>query len=523
MWPIGRISLMRSLHQPNRFLPYVPLLFLCLLAITAVMVATRWGVALSPDSLPYFSMTRSLFQATGFGPGYPLMLKPFAACGMDLPHAAKVLNLLVLCALLVSVYLVIYRSTGSILSSSFGTYLVAISTRVLEVHISALSDAPFVLWTFLCLSLLARYLETDSACSLVGSAICGAMAIFTRFAGAPLVAVGLFVLLARRRSWPKKLWDCTVFTAIGVAPLATWCFVNIAIYGQSGAGREAAFLGNPDAKRFIEGAHSVASYLLPSALPAIIRYPIAAIVIATLLFFSAQYSLRYLRSGKQDRKAQAFESLPYVLLLFLIFYPCFLLLSILVEANLPLYWRYMAPLYVAAIPLAILVARRSLSAGPRLRTYVRGLVLFATVLAMSHTGRAVQWCEQRYEEGSQFSSRSWQDSPLLAYVRGLNADALVYTNGHDAIELLTGRHVKRLPEISEMRTGLLRPEYTQEIAAVRKSLEEEQALIVYFDTIDWRSELPSRQQLERELPISIKMTMSDGVVYDHPASLSATR
>src|SRR3546814_3507925 len=59
--------------------------------------------------------------------------------------------------------------------------------------------------------------------------------------------------------------------------------------------------------------------------------------------------------------------------------------------------------------------------------------------------------ENRHGRG--YAEMAWRYSPTVAAVRKLPPNAIIFSNGPDAINYLTGRHTRFIPFLFQRRTG----------------------------------------------------------------------
>lgn len=106
-----------------------------------------------------------------------------------------------------------------------------------------------------------------------------------------------------------------------------------------------------------------------------------------------------------------------------------------------------------------------------------------------HTGK---WTQGAYNKGLGYASRSWRDSSEIKYIKDLPVDALIYSNGPDAIYFLTDRRTKLLP-------GNVQDVYTlsyverSSIDNMKDDLLRQGGYIVYFRGITWRETLKENE------------------------------
>ena len=124
-------------------------------------------------------------------------------------------------------------------------------------------------------------------------------------------------------------------------------------------------------------------------------------------------------------------------------------------------------------------------------------------------------------DGVGFASRAWRTSPLINAMTQLPADTPIYTNEVEALYLLAGRRVFRLPSgclpldalvVFEPGTECRTPAYLAWAANMRKALKESRAVLAVFDTY---REVPYYAPLVPELVegLDVLTTQGDGKLY----------
>jgi hypothetical protein len=116
------------------------------------------------------------------------------------------------------------------------------------------------------------------------------------------------------------------------------------------------------------------------------------------------------------------------------------------------------------------------------------------------------------QRGTGLTSRRWQHCQLVPRLTDLPDDAAVYSNAADAIQFLTGRAAKFVPNTYFPSTGAQRPDYPEKLAAMTADLRAHGGWIVHVAFVP-RRHLPSGQDLERDLPLDVVYADQDGTIY----------
>jgi hypothetical protein len=182
-------------------------LFLILAFVFAFGVA-GWcmssGVGVSPDSVIYLSAADRFVEGQGlkpvgfhyspkvasgkplvsFPPTYPLLLSLSSIFSADRSNGAKWLDALLFAVNVVLIGIIVYVGTRkSALATLCAVLLFLSSPSVLEIHMMAWSEPPFISFSLLAILLLMLHLNAPRYSLLIGSALSASLALTTRYAG----------------------------------------------------------------------------------------------------------------------------------------------------------------------------------------------------------------------------------------------------------------------------------------------------------------------------------------------------
>lgn len=496
---------------------------LSLAGAVALMVGTRWGIGISPDSAVYIDVAQNLRRGHGlsvsapeekfipmthYPPLFPLGLALTANLGLEPLDGARLLNAVLLAGNSFSIGLLLYLSTQTVWPSLFGSFLMISSLPVVQVHSMAWSEPLFLFFALLGLTLLALFLETPKWSFFTGSCAAVALSVLTRYAGFALVAAGIVgILWLGRHPWKRKLAAAGAFAALSSLPITLWMARNLAVSGTA-TDRELA-IHLPTVDHAQAALNVIARWFLPSGTaPGWLELAIVA-TFGLLVFLL----VRAQKSQVTGRNLGRLPAMPSLLMLFVVAYGLLLVVSLsILDAHILIDSRSLAPVYVATIVLVICLLANlwhSLQSG-----LARILcVSIALVLSTSQITQTASWLGHGYREGFGYGSRSWKQSKLINYLRLLVGEAPVFTNGADAVRMLTGRPAYFVPSKLDAGTRRANKRYSFELFAMEKKLRERNGVLVYFDTIRWRSYLPSSAELERALPLQVQLRGEDGTVY----------
>jgi hypothetical protein len=274
---------------------------------------------------------------------------------------------------------------------------------------------------------------------------------------------------------------------------------------------------------FLPGLETAAGWLFPGGPYSAVRAGLLGLFLAGLLWACIRY-LKRMRSG--DVSGPPLRLLPHTLVAFLVCYGGVLLFSkFFVDPLFPLDDRILSPALAALILLLAHLAHAELArpVAPQVSA-VTGLEpapseaqpgqagrgrraltgLFALLLAaqLGLSGRqSAAWAATGHEKGLGYSSRSWQQSTLVAFVEALPAEASVLSNAEDGLLFSTGHPAWRLPPASA----------GDWVEQIRQRLSRPQAYVVYFDAITWR-DLVTPDDLQQQFTVQPVLQADEGVV-----------
>jgi hypothetical protein len=133
---------------------------------------------------------------------------------------------------------------------------------------------------------------------------------------------------------------------------------------------------------------------------------------------------------------------------------------------------------------------------------------FLVALALA----SVAFIQSAYADGIGFTNRWWRQSPTLAALGQYPDQQVIYTNGPEALYLLTDRIPRAMPKKYESANQRPNEAYGTELMALKEQVHREGAIIVYFDHI-MRNTLPGTQEIQDQLSLQVLQQTADGVIY----------
>lgn len=463
-----------------------------MLAVTAVagtvvlLVVTRRGAYLSPDSLAYVGTARNLLDGRGltpppgspplgnFAPLYALVLAAGGLLGPDPLTVAGWVSPVALGGTILAVGLLARRLSGSLPLAVGAQLLVLAGTDFLRYGSAALSEPLFLLLAFSTVAGLWRCLDRRGAAPLVAAGALAAATCLTRYVGVAVVAAGV-VAFVRRGRWR----DAALFAAVAVAPLAAWFgWLRLA---EGRASNRTAVLHLPGL-----------SYLTGGLRP----WLVLLVVVAVLL-------PRARARSHAAAHAAAHEG-ALLVCLFAGFYLAALVADrLLFDVTGRLDARFLLAVHVSVI----LLAAWALGAVTLPRGAQAAVAAFVAVTVAS----GAAWAARDSLGG--FGAPEWATSRVMDRVRALPPGAPVYSNQPDAVWFHAARAALPVPEQRALLTGRPNPAYGAELAAMAAGLDRGGVLVYFTRGPARRVFLPTAGDLAARLGLSEVARDATGVAY----------
>lgn len=481
-----------------------------------VLWATRRGPGLSPDSLGYVLLARSLASGEGFRllgqpishfpPGYPALLALAGAVGLESLDRARIVHAALFTLNGILLALVTRRAAREMRwAAPLATFLFVASPKMMSVHAMAWSEPAFVALSLGATLLLSARLAGGGRGSVVGAAFCLALALLVRYAGVALVpAMLLGILLWERFPRPRRFADATLVALLGLAPLAAWLARNALLAGSA---TDRALAYHPFGAGSVEQLVGTAAELW--GLGPRRAWAIAGLLpVAGLLLAGSRLVSAIARRSWGCDEAPAESATRGLAALMSVSHAATLAASVsLMDVDTPLNARILTPIHVFGIVLVASLAAQ-LKGWPARVTLV-GLAALATL----NVGRSLAEARSMANTGWGYSTRYWRDSPTLAFARSLPPGTLAYSNDPEALAFFTACEARDVPSRASRTSMLPRPSFAQELKAMCSDVSGGRAILVYLGGVSWRWQVPTAEELEAACGLAASARFEDGAVY----------
>ena len=430
----------------------LPIVFAVLGADLALAREIGFGAALSSDGLNYVAVARNLLAGEGFAqdlhgpyvhwpPLYPALLAAASLFAFDPYDAAGPLNAAIFGLTIFVVARYLRERLESRALAAAGGLALALAWPLVELAGGVWSEPAFVLFATLALIQLERRLRGGPRRALILSAVFAALAWLTRYPGAAVPAAAIFLLAMRGGiGWRGKLREALAYAAIAGLPACLWMFGNLLRTGELRGGIRSTGYSLADIPRDLAAA--LGDWALRGA-PAAFedwRTPLGALVLALLAAASAWCAVRWRAAAGGGQAADAALAAATVAAAFAWWYLALLIASIASGGTAHGVWpRYLAPLYVPLLTIALLAADRALRLERRRwpplragRLAVRPLALLAAAaltLWLAHAANLQRTSIPQVNAfGSGYTQPRLAHSETAAYVRDHPLDGTVGGN-----------------------------------------------------------------------------------------------
>ena len=489
----------------------------------AVIIATPWGIGLSPDSTVYIGGARSLLRGAGFslptdsGTLAPVVHFPplysFVLAMLSVTGAEPLLVARWLAAGLFACNAVLAGALGfSVLHSVRLSIIVGlfalIAFPMVQVHTMAWSEPLFIALQLGGVLALLVFFRKRSRRDLILTAVVFGCSALVRYAGLATLVAGVagIVLLSERR-WRDRLIDATIFAAIGFLLTIAWGVRNLWA-AKSFVDRTFSF--HPISGEQMASVFGiVSSWLSFSWLTSMDTLSISLIMLILL------GAVCLLLSGSAQVPPQEWL-VPSVK--FLLIVTCSYLMMLMgsvsfLDAQVPVDTRLLSPLYVLLLVVGLSLGA-SLWRDSRVSGVSRAILALSLMTALAAQAAAsIGWLEFSIRDGVGYAGREWRNSETLVKLASLPPANRIYSNAPDALYVLRGTPAAMIPRKVDPQTSRPNPHYAMEMAQLRRALNEDKAILAYFNRITWRWYLPTAGEVEEAIGMRPWARASDGLIF----------
>jgi Dolichyl-phosphate-mannose-protein mannosyltransferase len=383
---------------------------------------------------------------TTWPPAFPAAMAIPRALGAGPLLSARIVTALSAFVTAAVLFLLFQGAVGTLAAVS-GVATVFVTTAVVGVHLSVLSEPLFL--ASLVLTLLAmvrsdrKMTESDNASDGVRdwlrrplvAGIPAALAAMTRYAGvcAP-AAVVLWFFFRDNKPLQTRFADAAEAGAVPALVIVAWLIRSVRV-GDSSGSPEVGLYGD-FGLTLRETAHTFADWLAPGIHPPMVQL-IVAIALAVGIVMVAVNGLR-----RCSAPARILLTADVLLLACYVF--ALLSARVLVGSAIPFDFRLLVPsILLAEVVIIVAAASYVAVAGKMIRPVIvtACALWFAASLAQSASDAS-----EAITDGSDFASSTWESSPTLDWVKSRSAGHPLFSNWPAAIYFKTSRIARDTPQ-----------------------------------------------------------------------------
>ena len=512
---------------------WLAVLMALLAALLVLMSTAPHGIALSPDSVGYISVARSLSAGMGLTmydsspltvqpPLYPAILSlTESLLGLDPVDGARIINAGVFGLIVYFSGLLFRRYFASLSFVAIGLVAVLLSPVLFRISIYAWTEPIFILLSLLFLLLMDSYLEQKSTTFLLLLAIVTALACLTRYIGVTFVLTGAAaILFLQKRDSRLKLFHLLILGAISVAPLGVWAVRNYLLTNT--------FTGErfPSQYTLFHNLYfaliKCISWLFPvdylADNPISTRAHLLLGAVAGYLV-GAVWPPRNLRSESKTAFCRIGPIMLYIGV-----HVTFLVVTLSIVGFEPLSERYLSPLYIPVVLTILFFFEQRFTVRSGFLTYhlfgftgrlaIGSIVVVILVTWLVFPAyRVARMASQSREVGLGYTSVNWRTSETIRYVREqvfpLGDDLHIFSNTPEVIYMFTNAFATDSPEAK----GYGSSEPRKPVDSIAGSWPESHTVyLVWFDNTK-RPHLYNVDELSRIAEIRVVAAFEDGTIY----------
>lgn len=510
------------------------LAILCLIGISIILLATnRFGAGLSNDSVGYIAIARHIANGVGIVnyDGSPFVLQPplYPAIlatidyvfGVDPLLSANIVNAILYGLIVYLGGLLIFKHLSSFPTFALlGTLAIVFSRPLFGVSVWVWSEPFFIFLLLLSFISAQSYLEKNNIISLMLFSSSVALSSLTRYIGVTVILWGVLIILVfYRDSLKNRMLHLFLFTLISAFPLGLWLIRNYAITGT--------FFGLRGSSTFTcsQNLAFLINSLLYWYIPArIADHRLILMIVGTAAVLFTGLSLR---KGWQDGKAMLRQIYPIVM--FVVTYTAFLVISSTTTAYDQIDSRLLSPIYVPLLLFWLILTQ--VIVDPYRKWFSKKIVnsfllisiavwlVYPILSTILNLVKLISVGQVYSGKGQAYNGKEWMDSETIQYLlqhQTIESECTIYTNGPEASYILANLTTKMSPAKRKYNS----PEAVDVVSKRGIWPEESNACLVWFEKLEWQDFLFTIDELRAIANIELVARFEDGAIYSITRNLS---
>ncbi|MFQ3580614.1 MAG: hypothetical protein SNJ49_01770 [Chloracidobacterium sp.] len=416
-------------------------------------VLTRHGIGLSPDSVGYLAVSQHLVEGHGLVSyqGDPFVVQPplYPLCiaglgylsNLSLPSSALALNVALFGLIILLSGKLTFLATGSLKFSIFICFSIIFGIPIFWISLFAWSELLFILFLLCNFTEFHKLISKNKNVYIFSCLVFANLAFLTRYVGFLLIVSNLLILFILFIKKGKNFFVLLYFAVLSISIPSIFVLRNYAVSGT--------FFG-PRTLSSIRISENL--LLFSDAFFSWVIAPLGNLIVTPILIVGAIILIFVLLINYLFHTLRLQELAVSNLILFIIVYLSFILLSSTRIAYDPIDNRLLSPIF---IPLSIvLVHFFSKTIYPNLRAKLperterlavtAGVLIWFTYPVVSTVTLAIEV----WQDGKGYHSLRWQTSETLAYVRKTHKQLTqlpIYTNDPEGMYFLAQTRAAHLP------------------------------------------------------------------------------
>jgi hypothetical protein len=468
-----------------------------LLGCSLILFTTRDNnLSIDADGKAYVLVSRNILDGKGvvndqgqlvrqWPPFYPIVLAGFSGLtGTDGLVAGRYLNA-VLMALLILVFNSILSRQNVKPALMVFLNLLLLFSLPLTIYAWFYSEGLFMVLLLSALYFIFRWTDDNKKITLIITGLIGGLSLVTRYAGIGFAGgFALYILLFRPGKVKTRITNLGIYISSLVIMLIPW-LIYIQMMGTS---MNRGLVFHPiSLSKFLSMFSTLISWIAPNMIFA----AVGGVLFLILVYLAVREYPRFKEILQHTyREHKGYYN---VLMLAAGSYILFLFVSISFwDAGSPLNDRMMTPVF----PLLLLLLPVFLKGAFSSRYFKVITILVCVFMLLGGSLVSSAFWKEHYTIGHGYTSRAWQDSETLDYVRK-HPCCDIYSNVDDAIYLLIPElkfETRPVPSWFNYMTMTTYDSFEDDLARMKNQVDSGKAQIVYFHNID-RSYLVQAEQL----------------------------
>ncbi|MGD2027617.1 MAG: hypothetical protein PVI99_07360 [Anaerolineales bacterium] len=500
------------------------ILWICLIGLFAIGVMifiTPFGVGVDPDSLSYMEAADNLDMGKGYVvhgdslPYYPPLYSIFLIGTKfftdDMVQGVRFLNALVFGLNVITFGIAVYFTVdGNIRFVGLVMFVIMISAPLIILHSMIYSEPLFILFTLSALLTLSFFVDQPSKTLFVLSVVFLVLAIFTRYVGIALIpaAVLSVLVLGSNRHLIRRIRDALALLLLVSLPVGILFARNMFVAGTA-ANLKTVY--HPISWSHIQRViFTLNGFFLPIRITFWLRALLFFLMMAFLILGLGYNFTHGRKTSKSQSLSMQISTTSFFLLLT---YLIFLFVSIsLFNAHTPIDTRLLSPVFIFLIISASGIASNLSKITDKNLVWLSWVFVIGLTILINFYPTITKAIEIK-RIGLGYTSRNWRDSDSISYVRQLEEDKKIYTNGADAIKFLSGKLSFSIPRTLYPGTMEENEQFDHEMKTMCTEIKQGEAILILFDSIAWRWYFPNQEKIEATCKVPILQRFSDGTVY----------